>query len=65
MTPSSYSYTDGKAMLLDGKNTTLFKKSGSTIIAIDALPTAYPKSLIFQYAAYIDILAQNPHLIGH
>jgi hypothetical protein len=24
------------------KNTTLFKKSGSTIIAIDALPTAYP-----------------------
>jgi hypothetical protein len=36
------------------------KKSGSTIIAIDAC-LAYPvvKSLIFQYAAYIDILAQN------
>jgi hypothetical protein len=55
-------------MLLDGKNTTP-KKSGSTIIAIDAC-MAYPvvKSLIFQYAAYIDILAQKfkpSYLIGH
>jgi triacylglycerol esterase/lipase EstA (alpha/beta hydrolase family) len=57
-------------MLLDGKNTTLFKKkSGSTIIAIDA-PHGLSGGKEFnipQYAAYI-ILAHKfkpSYLIGH
>jgi alpha-beta hydrolase superfamily lysophospholipase len=48
-------------MLLDGKNYYYLKKSGSTIIAIDAPAHGLSGGKEFnipQYAAYIDILAQ-------
>jgi pimeloyl-ACP methyl ester carboxylesterase len=55
---------------VDGKILPLFKKSGSTIIAIDAPAHGLSGGKEFnipQYAAYIDILAQikTSYLIGH
>jgi pimeloyl-ACP methyl ester carboxylesterase len=67
MTPLSFVH-GWKAMLQDGKATTLFKKSGSTIIAIDAPAHGLSSGKEFnipQYAAYIDILAQNLTLLPH
>jgi hypothetical protein len=66
MTPSSYSYTDGKAMLLDGKNTTLFKKIRSTIIAIDAPAHGLSGGKEFNIPQYsIYTLAQSQTLLPH